>query len=345
MSLFPEEHLDSPLGYFPGQLHQTLQNGRWRIIRKLGWGPRSSTWLAIDTQDADKIEAIKIFTVSATEDKSAEKERNLFQQILNGIRASIPQFEGSFEEESTKGKHMCLVFENLSPSVEALRLGNRSSRYLLLHIVKKIVADLLEILCELSDFWIVHGALIADNVLFLSASNADDIRDRIKDSPPAAVENVTTANGTVHPIVRSQPLNHGFKWNDTRSDFAFSSIYLCNFGHAYKATKSSDFKQDVWALGLMTYELITGTRLFPTLEKGAPSTVCDKFTTISKIEELLSASKNKLPEKDILQAASLISSCLTLDINKRPQACDLIGHEWVKGGMVCSCGWCLEDGI
>ncbi|KAJ3507699.1 hypothetical protein NLJ89_g6155 [Agrocybe chaxingu] len=157
MSLFPEEPLDSPLGYFPGQLNQTLHNGRWSIVRKLGWGPRSSTWLAIDTQEADRIEAIKIFTVAATKDGTAEKERDLFQKILKGIQANLPQFEGDFEEDSSKGKHMCLIFENLSTSVELLRLGNSDSGYLLLHIVKKIIADVLEILCELSDFWVFHG--------------------------------------------------------------------------------------------------------------------------------------------------------------------------------------------
>ena len=40
---FPEEKLDSPAGYLATQPGETLNNGRRRIIRKLGWGPRSST--------------------------------------------------------------------------------------------------------------------------------------------------------------------------------------------------------------------------------------------------------------------------------------------------------------
>jgi len=49
LSPFPEEQLDSPLGYFSAQPGQTLKDGTWTIIHKLGWGPRSSTWLIIDT--------------------------------------------------------------------------------------------------------------------------------------------------------------------------------------------------------------------------------------------------------------------------------------------------------
>ena len=50
MSQFPEEPLSSSaeagLGYFPVSPSQTLKNGQYTIIRKLGWGPRSSVWLA-----------------------------------------------------------------------------------------------------------------------------------------------------------------------------------------------------------------------------------------------------------------------------------------------------------
>jgi len=38
MSPFPEEPLNSPVGYFPARPNQTLNNGRWTLKRKLGWG-------------------------------------------------------------------------------------------------------------------------------------------------------------------------------------------------------------------------------------------------------------------------------------------------------------------
>ena len=52
VSGFPEEDLRSGgrhnPGYFPARLGQTLQEGRYCIVRKLGWGQYSSVWLAKD---------------------------------------------------------------------------------------------------------------------------------------------------------------------------------------------------------------------------------------------------------------------------------------------------------
>ena len=52
VSGFPEEDLreggrDNP-GYFAARLGQPLREGRYCIIRKLGWGQYSSVWLAKD---------------------------------------------------------------------------------------------------------------------------------------------------------------------------------------------------------------------------------------------------------------------------------------------------------
>ncbi len=153
---FPEEQLDSPVRYFVGQRGQTLQNGRWSIIRKLGWGPRSSTWLAVDSRDPDNIEAIKVFTVTATEDSSALNELSILQELLKGNLNAFPVIQDHFYEHSTKGRHLCLVLHVLGPSVESLRLSN-TGVYLPVHIVKKVVADILDPLSELHGKKIIHG--------------------------------------------------------------------------------------------------------------------------------------------------------------------------------------------
>jgi serine/threonine-protein kinase SRPK3 len=159
MSLFPEEPLDSPVGYFPAQLNQTLNNGRWTLIRKLGWGSRSSCWLATDSQDPDNIEAIKIYNVSASKDSSSANERDVLQKMWDSSLIScVPLMRDSFYEESERGSHFCLVLSPLGPSVVSL-LGDSmdSGRYLALHIAKKVVDEVLEVLCSLHKNNIVHG--------------------------------------------------------------------------------------------------------------------------------------------------------------------------------------------
>ena len=51
---FPEEQLllsgEQGFGFFPARLGLLLKDGRYELLRKLGRGKYSSTWLVIDTQ-------------------------------------------------------------------------------------------------------------------------------------------------------------------------------------------------------------------------------------------------------------------------------------------------------
>ena len=152
---FPEEKLDSPAGYLATQHGETLDNGRWRIIRKLGWGPRSSTWLGVDTKDPDNISALKVFTIAATRDSTAETEREFLQ---HSVKNNVPVMVGAFYEESVRGRHLCLELHVLGTSVEALRVANTlDGRYLPVHTVQKVVFDVLGPLSQLHEQMIIHG--------------------------------------------------------------------------------------------------------------------------------------------------------------------------------------------
>jgi hypothetical protein len=52
MPFFPEEPLHlathDGFGYFPSYPGHKLNNNRYQVIRKLGYGPRSSVWLVVD---------------------------------------------------------------------------------------------------------------------------------------------------------------------------------------------------------------------------------------------------------------------------------------------------------
>ena len=92
MSAFPEEQFDSSAGYFAARPGQTLKDGRWTITRKLGWGPRSSTWFAIDNNESElSYGAIKIFTTTATEDSTGNNERSFLLGPLKNITSGIPK--------------------------------------------------------------------------------------------------------------------------------------------------------------------------------------------------------------------------------------------------------------
>lgn len=54
MNGFPEEPLDlsaeQGCGFFPARAGSSLKNGRFKVLRKLGRGQYSSTWLVSDSQ-------------------------------------------------------------------------------------------------------------------------------------------------------------------------------------------------------------------------------------------------------------------------------------------------------
>lgn len=237
---FAEEQLNSSVGYFVGEPGATLQGGEWTITRKLGWGPRSSTWLAVSSKDTNDIEAIKIFTVAATQDGFAANERDLLDGPLRDSFHTLPSLRSSFYEENAKGKHLALVLHVLGSSVESFRVAHGGS--LPLPAVKKIVADVLESLAILQKKKIVHnGALLAynfmsqlltyiaavtaENILFAGIQQGPDIIAAVTASPSVKAEDVTDAQGNVYKVVKSQP------FAPQSNDISNEALYLSNFGY------------------------------------------------------------------------------------------------------------------
>jgi len=194
-------------------------------------------------------------------------------------------------------------------------------------------------------------AVNPDNFLFVSAQQAPDIRKAISASPTNQAEEVISGDGSVYHVVRSQPIEHGFKWNDSGVTFSEASICLSNFGYARFNHESSissapgsisapealqgekvDPKSDIWALGIATYLLLTGTPLF--LDGNYRE-------TIANLEQSL-VSSNKLSAVDIPSTVTFLRACLEIDPADRASADELIGNDWVQNGQVCSCGWCAK---
>lgn len=92
--MYPEEPLDlSPSeggGYFSAKMGQKLNGGKFQIVRKLGYGSRSSTWLV---RGKDNYFAIKIYTIAASEHaKTVEVPSSRSSTIL---RAGADPFQST----------------------------------------------------------------------------------------------------------------------------------------------------------------------------------------------------------------------------------------------------------
>ncbi|KAF9514858.1 hypothetical protein BS47DRAFT_1328632 [Hydnum rufescens UP504] len=159
---FPEEPLLKTLeqgaGFFPAQPGLVLGDGKYRILRKLGWGEDSSVWLVDALQFTPKdYFAVKILTAKATHSHHAGYRHEL--ELLDSIKAVgsdfLPRLHDDFELSGPHGQHLCLVMDLLGTSVQALRVST-PTQTLAVHSVKTIIAFVLEGLVELHDKGIVH---------------------------------------------------------------------------------------------------------------------------------------------------------------------------------------------
>ena len=182
MSQFPEEPLNLPtsegFGYYPAYPGLKLKEGRYEVIRKLGYGPRSSVWLVEDLRcvycetlhhlfliipnpsgDSGLI-ALKILTAHATLQKSRELKR------LQAVKrmwdsTGLPYLHDHFSEISHHGRHLCFGLSVVGPSIEDLRLST-PTKTLPVHVVQRVVASILEALQRLHRHRLFHcGPYIA----------------------------------------------------------------------------------------------------------------------------------------------------------------------------------------
>jgi serine/threonine-protein kinase SRPK3 len=156
---FPEEPLDlSPAeggGYFPAAIHQRIHNGEYEIIRKLGYGPRSSTWLVLHTPHNEPIySAVKIFTVAASE--AAQGTELPILKAMGDFALRLPFIRGSFLEQSDAGTHLCIVMIAFATSARALQSGADGKR-LPVHVVQELVSTAAHALAGLHKEKIIHG--------------------------------------------------------------------------------------------------------------------------------------------------------------------------------------------
>ncbi|CDO70010.1 hypothetical protein BN946_scf184354.g12 [Trametes cinnabarina] len=274
--------------YYPARLNATLHSGRYTILRKLGEGVSSSSWLVRDKQGdlGYQYLAAKILTIDATERHETGQCREL--EFLKEIASRdetqyLPLLRDSFIEQGPKGKHLCLVQDLYSTSVSALR---RSSPYKALpaYMVRNIVSMLVEALAQLHEMRIVHTDVKLDNLLFgNSLYPSDDALSHYLQATPPEFEGEVDLDGQKYPIVKPQPIPHVYKWNTSAFEAETMIIYLVDLGNAQRAGEqptadcfgapalrapetilASDFGPgvDIWAVGCLTFELLVGRWLF-----------------------------------------------------------------------------------
>ncbi|KIL85191.1 cmgc srpk protein kinase [Fusarium avenaceum] len=281
-------HYYRPGGYHPVNLGDMLNNGQYKVIRKLGEGSFSIVWLAHDLINSRYV-AVKILV-------SDETKQSHELQILHHLAKVAPlegpqrttQLLAEFEHKGPNGTHKCLVFEPMGPSLCQMLLEldeeysfGRETKYPL-QMAKRILRDALEGLAFLHKNGICQADFQPGNLLF-SVRNIDSCDEEAlcqvgKPDEDYRIERIDGKKDRWAPeyLWRAEPLT-----NFTSIDENLK-VKLADMGGAYflndppqkpvtpiglrspELVLKGEFNmaQDIWSFGCLIFELIAGRPLF-----------------------------------------------------------------------------------
>ncbi|KAF8682773.1 CMGC SRPK protein kinase [Rhizoctonia solani] len=120
-------------GYHPVQIGDTFSDGRYTVVRKLGWGHFSTVWLAKDSKQGRHV-ALKVVKSAPRYTETALDEIKLLQRLISGDanhpgRRHVIGFLDHFRHKGPNGNHVCMVFEVLGENLLGLIKRHQASRF------------------------------------------------------------------------------------------------------------------------------------------------------------------------------------------------------------------------
>ncbi|XP_034725945.1 SRSF protein kinase 1b isoform X2 [Etheostoma cragini] len=168
-----DDEQEDPNDYCRGGYHHVkigdLFNGRYHVIRKLGWGHFSTVWLAWDIQEK-RFVAMKVVKSAEHYTETALDEIKLLKSVRNTdpsdpCREKVVQLLDDFKISGINGTHVCMVFEVLG--YHLLKWIIKSNyQGLPLPCVKSIIRQVLQGLDYLhTKCKIIHTDIKPENIL------------------------------------------------------------------------------------------------------------------------------------------------------------------------------------
>ena len=290
-----------PGGYHPVVLGDVL-NERYRIIRKLGYGAFSTTWLAVD-QSSNCFVAVKV-PVARLDPDTVDRNLAVYRSLSEIDDRHIVGLRDSFEVLGPNGRHTCLVMDPMGPHISALlkrrpefqdqnlEPWDRRPRFPK-SLAHRVLRDTLLGLHTLHQQGIVHGDLhpgnILANITIPSLRRPPDDSSALGLQQPASEGYLLRRlDGKVDrwaplyllepsplqelvsfqldPVVKLADLGAAFF--DRNPPATVVTPVALRAPEAILITAQIPFGKgvDIWAFGCLVFELLTGRALFMRLE-------------------------------------------------------------------------------